>query len=75
MKNRVTEDEMIGWHHRFNRYELGQTPEDGEGQRDRESWRAAVHGVSNSWTSLGDLTTTRDKTWILGSGKTFLKNK
>ena len=22
--------------------------------RDREAWRAAVHGVANSWTRLGD---------------------
>ena len=29
---RATEDEMIGWHHRFNGYELGQTLGDSEGQ-------------------------------------------
>ena len=23
---------MIGWHHRFNEHELGQTPGEGEGQ-------------------------------------------
>ena len=23
---------MVGWHHRFNGHELGQTPRDGEGQ-------------------------------------------
>ena len=29
---------------------------------DREAWRAAVHGVTNSWTRLGDwTTTTREK--------------
>ena len=28
----MTEDEMVGWHHRFNGHELGQTPGDGEGQ-------------------------------------------
>ena len=28
----MTEDEMVGWHHRFNRHELGQTSGDGEGQ-------------------------------------------
>ena len=27
-----TEDEMVGWHHRFNTHEPGQTPGDGEGQ-------------------------------------------
>ena len=26
-----TEDEMVGWHHRFNGHELGQTLGDGEG--------------------------------------------
>ena len=28
----MTEDEMVGWHHRLNGHELGQTPGDGEGQ-------------------------------------------
>ena len=27
-----TEDEMVGWHHQFNGYELKQTPGDSEGQ-------------------------------------------
>ena len=31
-RRRVTEDEMVGWHHRFNGHELWQTPGDGEGQ-------------------------------------------
>ena len=31
-EKRVTEDEMVGWHHRFNGCELGQIPADGEGQ-------------------------------------------
>ena len=29
----MTEDEMVGWHHRLNGHELGQTSEDDEGQR------------------------------------------
>lgn len=33
---------MVGWHHRFNGQELGQTLGDGEGQ---EAWRAALHDV------------------------------
>jgi len=36
---------MVGWHHRFNGHELGQTVIDGEG---REAWHAAVHGVAKS---------------------------
>ena len=28
----MTEDEMVGWHHRINEHEFEETPEDGEGQ-------------------------------------------
>ena len=28
----MTEDEMVGWHHRFNGHEIEQTVRDGEGQ-------------------------------------------
>ena len=31
-EKRVTEDEMVGWHHWFNRHELGQPLGDGDGQ-------------------------------------------
>ena len=30
---RMTEDEMVGWHHRFNGHEFEQTPGDSEGQK------------------------------------------
>ena len=43
----TTEDEVVGWHHRFNGHELGQTLRDGEGQG---ALRAAVHGVSETQT-------------------------
>ena len=43
----MTEDEMVGWHHRLNRHELAQTP---GVATDREAWRAAVHGVAKSRT-------------------------
>ena len=29
----MTEDEMVGWHHRLDGHELEQAPRDGEGQR------------------------------------------
>ena len=32
-EQRVSEDEMAGWHHRCNGHELGQISRDGEGQR------------------------------------------
>ena len=31
-EKRATEDEMVGWHHWFNRHEFGQTLGDGEGE-------------------------------------------
>ena len=51
----TTEHEMAGQHHWCNGHELRQTKGD---VRDREAWCAAVHGVSKSWTHLGDWTTT-----------------
>ena len=50
-EERATENELAGWHHQFNGHELGQL---WEMVRDRGAWRAAVHGVSKSWTRLGD---------------------
>ena len=48
-----TEDEMVGWHHRLNGHEFEQTL---ELVMDREAWRAAVHGITKSWTRLSDWT-------------------
>ena len=41
----MTEDEMVGWHHRLNGRVLRQTPRDGEGQvglQPTESKRAGL---------------------------------
>ena len=43
----MTEDEMIGWHHRLDGHESEQTPGDGEGQG---AWCAVVHGIAKIWT-------------------------
>ena len=43
----MTEDEMVGWHHRLNGHEFEQTPGDGKGQG---GLGAAVHGVAKSQT-------------------------
>ena len=37
----MTENEMVGWHHRFNGHKFEQTPGDSEGQ---EAWCAILHG-------------------------------
>ena len=45
----MTEEEMVGWHHRFTGLGLGlgQIPGDGEGQK---ALRATVHGFTKSET-------------------------
>ena len=32
IEGKMTDDEMVGWHHQLNGYELEQAPGDGEGQ-------------------------------------------
>ena len=46
----TTEDEMVGWHHRLSGHEFEQAL----GVGDREAWRAAGHGVAESWTQLSN---------------------
>ena len=43
----MTEDEIVGWHHRLDGHEFQQTS-----MKDREAWRAAGHGVTKSQTLL-----------------------
>ena len=47
----MTEDEMVGWHHRLDGHEFEQPL---GVVMDREAWRAAVHGVTKSRTRLSD---------------------
>ena len=47
----MTEDEMVGWHHWLNGYELSKLQEI---VKDRETWCAMVHGVAKSQTCLND---------------------
>ena len=43
----MIEDEMVGWHHQLNRYELSNF---WEMVKDREAWCAAVLGLAKSQT-------------------------
>ena len=53
-ERRVTEDEMVvGWHHWLDDMSLSKIQ---ELVKDREAWRAAVHGVAKSQTWLSDWT-------------------
>ena len=54
----MTENEMVGWHHRLKGLELEKAPGDGEGQRslaccspwDHKVHGIAVHGIAKSQT-------------------------
>ena len=43
----MTEDKMVGWHQELNGQNMSKLQ---EMVKDREAWRAAVHGVTKSRT-------------------------
>ena len=47
----MTEDEVVGWHHRLMDMSLSKL---GELLMDREAWLAVLQGVTKSWTRLRD---------------------
>ena len=47
----MTEDEMAGWHHGLDGHEFEST---GELVMYRETWRAAIHGVTKTQTRLSN---------------------
>ena len=47
----TTEDEMVGWHHRFNGHEFEQTLGDGEGQGSLELQSMRLQRVRHDWVN------------------------
>ena len=47
----MIEEEIVGWHHQLNGNNLSKLL---EMVKDREAWRATVHGVAKSRTRLSD---------------------
>ena len=45
----MTEDEMVGWHHRLMDMSVSKL---WEIVKNRDAWRAAVHGIAKSQTRL-----------------------
>ena len=50
-ENRVTEDQMVGWHHQLNAHDYEQTPGDSEGKRRLECCSPWVHRVGYNWAT------------------------
>ena len=68
-RRRRGQQRMIVWHQWLNGHELEQALGVGDGQED---WRAAIHGVTKSWTWLSDCTDWclyRSENWTVNCGR------
>ena len=50
-EKRVSEDQMVGWHHQCDGHELGQTSGDGEGQAGVLQSRMGLRRVGCDWAT------------------------
>ena len=53
----MTENEMVGWHHRLDGHGFEHAP---DLVLDREAWRASVQGVTKSQTQVSNGTELRN---------------
>ena len=67
-RRRGWQDEMVGWHHWLNGHEFEQL---WEMAKDRETWSAAVRGVTGSTTQLSDWTTANLKWFSYRQQRTY----
>ena len=67
-ENRVTEDKMVGWHHRYNGHELGQTLGDGEGHRSLACCSPWGHKESDTTRQLKNNNDSPKATQLVRSG-------
>ena len=72
-KKRMTEDEMVGWHHWHNGHGFGWTPGVGDGQGGLaccSSWGRKKSDTTKwlNWTELNQ----GQRTWLRGWGKSYL---
>ena len=63
----MTEDEMVGWHHRLDGHWVGS---ESELVMNREAWWAAVHGITKSRTWLSDWTELNWRVQTMWIGRT-----
>ena len=56
----MTEDEMVGWHHRFNGHEFEQAPGDGDGQGSLVCYSPWDHKESDTTEQLNNNTSCKN---------------
>ena len=65
MRKRLTEDEMVGWHHQLNGHELEQAPGDGEGQGSLACCSPRSHKESDTTEQLKN--NNKNNIYVLGN--------
>ena len=50
-EQRMTEDEIVGWHHQLNGHEFGQAPGDSKGQRSLLCYSMGLQRVGHNWAT------------------------